>query len=382
MKRVIGLLIALFIVAFAATPAFAQGVRSGDHLCTGGSTVVGSDDTVDSVILFGCGARIENGARVRKDVVSFGGNVVIEQGVTVAGDVVVFGGNLSDAGEIQGDVTVFGGNITLDPTAVVAGNVTPMGGFLDRKEGAVVRGRTTRGNFPVPPVPPVPPSSSFPLTVGGGLFGGLVGAAFGMVRGLLAALAIAAIGALTVSFWPQQTKQVGDVARDAALPSLGVGCLTTIVAFALGLLLIITICGIPITLVIWLAFALASLVGWIAIGRLVGEKILEAAKARDTWNTPVIAVVVGILLLGLIGVAPFVGGLVAFVIATMGIGAVVLTRFGTRAYPQSLMPVPVAPVVVPAPPTPPVAVAPIVPPAPPTPPVPPSPPASDADPGI
>lgn len=379
MKRVIGLLIALLIVAFAATPAFAQGTRPGDRICTGGTTTVRSDDTVNSVVLFGCGARIENGARVRKDVVSFGGNVVIEQGVTVAGDVAVFGGNLSDAGEIQGDVTVFGGNITLDSTAVVAGNVTPMGGFLDRKEGAVVRGRTTQGRMPVPPVPP---SSSFPLAVGGGLFGGTVGAVFGIVRGLLAALAIAAIGALTVSFWPQQTKQVGDVARDAALPSLGVGCLTTIVAFALGLLLIITICGIPITLVMWLAFALASLVGWIAIGRLVGEKILDAAKARETWHTPVIAVVVGILLLGLIGVAPFVGGLVAFAIATMGIGAVVLTRFGTRAYPQTLTPVSVAPVVVPASPTPPAPLAPIVPPAPPTPPVPPTPPASDADPGI
>jgi hypothetical protein len=87
---------------------------------------------------------------------------------------------------------------------------------------------------------------------------------------------------------------------------------------------------------------LAWLVGWIALGRLAGDKVLRALKRQEI--VPVIAVVVGIILLALIGVVPVIGWFIALLVSTLGIGAVVLTRFGTRAYPtQSLAPVPVAP---------------------------------------
>lgn len=346
MKRIHGFLIALLLVVFAATPAFAQGSRSRDHVCFGGSTLVKADETPDSVVLFGCGARIQSGAYVRKDVVSFGGDVVIEQGARVGENVVSFGGGVTIAGEVKEDVAVFGGRITLEPTAVVGANVIVFGGFVDQKEGATVRGRITRGD-----------RSSVQLfrfndwrVMGGtwSIAGLLTRIVVEAVQGMFTVLALAALGALTVAFWPSQVKQVGEVARDAALPSLGVGCLTTVVAFTLGLLLIVTICGIPVALILWLAFALAWLVGWIAVGRLVGEKILQAAKARGSWDTPVVAVVVGVILLTLIGIAPLIGWFVALMIATLGIGAVVLTRFGTRPYPPSAtaptMIAPVAPV--------------------------------------
>ena len=334
MKRLIVVLMMLVVLTFTATPAFAQGSRGGDQFCTGGNTVVHSEDVVDSVILFGCNATIQNGARVNKDVVSFGGNVTIEKGVRVDGDVVVFGGNVSIAGSANRDVTIFGGNVTLESSAIVERDVVVVGGNVDQKEGATVKGRVTRGESGITrPVPPIPPSVT-PAVVGSSIAGGLVGAAWAVVRGILYALALAALGALVVVFLPQQARQVIEVSQKSALPSLGVGCLTIFVAITLSILLIITICGIPFGVLLLIAFAIASAFGWIAVGWLVGEKVMESVKVRESWKTPVVTVIVGVLLLAVVSAVPFVGWVVAMFFGLLGLGAVVLTRFGTRPYPM------------------------------------------------
>jgi hypothetical protein len=61
--------------------------------------------------------------------------------------------------------------------------------------------------------------------------------------------------------------------------------------------------------------------------------------------------VVGLIVLWLITSLPILGALIWLFVATLAVGAVVLTRFGTRAYPPGA-PVPVAPVAPVAPVTP------------------------------
>ncbi|MBI5650025.1 MAG: hypothetical protein HZC40_06180 [Chloroflexi bacterium] len=344
MKRMSGILIALVLLALAATPVFAQDARIGDRICTGGTTVIQSNDVVDNVVLFGCGARISSSAKVQGDVVAFGGDVVIEPNVAVGGNVVLFGGNLDIAGQIGEDIVLFGGNAILQSTAIVDGSVIAIGGTVDRKEGAVVRGTQSisrgRSNGTItPPTPPRPPVVR--VIPNRNWFDYAIEFVFDLVRGVVIAIALAALGALTVSIWPQQIEQVNATAQSHALPSLGVGCLTQVVGVTLILLLTIIICGIPIALIVALALMLAWLVGWIALGRLAGEKVLRALKRQEF--VPVIAVVVGVFLLALIGVVPVIGWFIALLVSTLGIGAVVLTRFGTRAYPPPLAPVPVEP---------------------------------------
>ncbi len=359
MKRFMVLLIALTCLAFVATPAFAaQGTtRNGDHVCFGGSDVVGSDETPNSVVLFGCGARIQSGARVQKDVVSFGGDVVIEQGADITGDVVVFGGNLDIAGHVGHRVTSFG-PITLEPSAVVGENVDAFG-RINQKPGATVRGRVNSGNnvtigpriFPTPfvYVPSV-------FDTGAGLI-------FGALRALVATLALIALGALVLVFLPTQTQQVAATAERAALPSLGVGCLTFLVVPSLIILFVITCLGIPLGVILGIAFGAAVLLGWIAIGMIVGDRLLRALKT--TTIVPMLAMLVGLLVLWIITQLPILGGLIGLFVATLALGAVVLTRFGTQPYPQPMS----------------AAMTPFVPPAPPAPPVPPATPPAPVDTG-
>ncbi len=350
MKHIYLAILFALATTLIATPVFAQTTRGGDRICTSGSLVLNSEDVVDSLILFGCGARISSNAHVRKDIVSFGGQVVVEQGARVDRDVVIFGTGLrftssrSDsaidqavlkdvgpnqiAGTVGRDVAVVIGDLVLEPSADIGRNVTVVSGTIEQKEGAIVRGRSVREPPSVrAPIAPPPPSLDVASSIASMIAS--------IIRGFLFTLGLVAVGVFIVAVWPQQTSQVSQVARDSALPSLGVGCLTIIVALTLGIGLIVTLCGIPIAALLFLALALAWLVGWIALGEFTGRKVLEPLHVRDSLKTPIAAVVVGVILLTLIGLAPIIGWFATTIAATIGIGAVVLTRFGTRSYPSS-----------------------------------------------
>jgi hypothetical protein len=331
---------------FAAVPVSAQGFeRTGDHLCVGGVTTVGSNETPDSVVLFGCGGRIQSGARVRKDIVSFGGNVVLEQGAQVGGDIVVFGGNADIAGQVNHRVTAFGSLVTLESSSVVNNDVQVYGGFVDKKEGATVRGRFLGTGSPGPG-----PIYVNPFYNGG--FGTLASFFVGVVRGLVTALALAALGALVIVFLPAQLNQVAATAQRAALPSLGVGCLSWIVLPPLTLLFIVTCIGIPLAAILGILAVAAGVLGWIAIGMVLGQKLLSGLKVSTI--VPIVSMLVGLLILWLVTLVPILGWLIGIFVASLAFGAAVLTRFGTRPYPP-LAPATstsLAPTTPPAPPTP------------------------------
>jgi hypothetical protein len=91
---------------------------------------------------------------------------------------------------------------------------------------------------------------------------------------------------------------------------------------------------------------------------------LRALNAKNI--VPVLSLVVGVLILWLVTSVPILGWLISLFVASLALGAVVLTRFGSRPYP----PIATVPAVG-VPPTPPAAPPPASPPAPPTTPLPP-----------
>ncbi len=325
------------ILALSVTPAFAQGRRSDGSVCAGGNTTVESGQTVDDLALFGCNGTIRSGGTVRGDVVVFGGNLTVDSGGQVNGNIAVFGGAASVGGTVNGDVAIAGGSVNLGSTAVVNGSVRVAGGSLNRAEGATIHGGVTQENNPrVPPIVwPTVITRTFPSD-------GVGFAAFDFFRNVITALALAALGALLVVFFPQPTRRVMETAQNQIGPSLGTGCLTMLVTPVLLILLAITIIGIPVTVILAIVAAAAWIFGWIAIGYLAGEKILEALKVRDI--VPILAVVVGVLILAVLTFVPCLGGLLGLLIGALGLGAVVLTRFGTRPYPYTPAWAPVGPV--------------------------------------
>jgi hypothetical protein len=111
---------------------------------------------------------------------------------------------------------------------------------------------------------------------------------------------------------------------------LGIGALVLTVGAPLGLVLIVTICLAPTGGLLWLGILAAALLGWVSLGHLVGSALLRALSVRD-FTLPVGAVV-GVSVLFLLTLVPFVGFLFGLAATAIAVGAEALTLFGSRPY--------------------------------------------------
>ena len=336
MKKLLNVVLLLILLLSLATPAFAQ----GGHRQPG-------------QVIFGSNRHLEPGDIIEGDLVIFGGNLRMADGSRIEGDAVVFGGTVDINGEVQGDLAVIGGTASLGETARVEGDVASIGGQVSVDEGAYVRGEIIQTNeFNLGQIPPmfdgaVPPTPGFEPTPGiDEPFKMFLRIVTGFVKGLVVALVIAGIGLLVVLFLPDHTDTVGQAARQMTPTSFGVGLLTLIVGITAMILLFITCCLIPVGLLLALALVLATLYGWIVVGYLLGERILRAIQTESRKPSVTTSALVGIFLItliqqGLMALSNIpclgfffwlMGAALWLFVASTGLGAVVLTRFGTQPY--------------------------------------------------
>jgi hypothetical protein len=144
----------------------------------------------------------------------------------------------------------------------------------------------------------------------------------------------AGLAVLVVIFWPKPIQRASHAIAEAPWSAAGVGVLTGIVAPVLLFVLAITICLIPLAILGLLLLIAAIVVGWIAVGYEIGLRLARAFK----WSLePAPAAGLGTLLVWAVanGIAfiPCVGWLAPLIVGTIGLGGVLLTRFGRKDYP-------------------------------------------------
>lgn len=296
----------------------------------------------DEVVLFGT-YRLESGETLVGSLVVLGGVVSLEEGSIVDGDVVVFGGNVTVDGVIKGGLVGIGGVVSLTETAEVRGDLIAPVTVVRRDDGAKIFGQIITENVPkielpedIPSVPEISqPSLSNNISRA-------LQPVLSFFTTLARALVFSAVSVLALLLMPKQSKRVSSTIEGNPKLSGGFGLLSVaifITAVVMLALLSITVILIPVTvpliIVLSLALALGLLFGMIAAGAEVGRRMMVALK--QTWS-PTLQIAVGgfslSFVLGLlsIGVWGVLGGLLTAVVSAMGLGAVLLTRFGTREY--------------------------------------------------
>lgn len=301
------------LVAALAWPgtALAKGLRE-DKVVFGGSYTLASGQTLDG------------------NLVVLGGIATLEEGSKVNGDVLLAGGTLDINGEITGNVVALGGLADLKASTLVRGDVTMIGAHLQQEPGAVVQGKVfTNLNGPL--------SLDFPGGVRVPQFQLQPNftPVFDLIWFMFRVFMWAALAVLVALFLPAQTGRTADAAVKQPLVAGGLGLLTVVITPPALIIMAITILLIPASLLAALLVAVAWMFGLISLGFEVGRRIAEMFKQE--WAPPVSAgagtFVLILVINGADALIPCVGWLVPAIAGMLGLGAVILTRFGTQPYP-------------------------------------------------
>jgi hypothetical protein len=270
--------------------------------------------------------------RVERERVSMGGDVVVRSGEVVE-SVFAMGGNATIQGEVLREAVAMGGNVVVEGGGLVHGDVTALGGSVHVHRGGVVQGETgalggeVRFDDGAPtgssavvfdPEPPPPDSASALAEWVGETF------ASGARHALLFLFGLLLLGLTPTRLELVITSVVAQPGR-AALS----GVLSLLGSLVLGIVLLITIVGIPGAVLLGLAAALAVYAGLVAVALVVGRALPIAALEKN----PVLQLGAGILTFFVASRVPVVGPLAVIIAGLLGLGAVVLTRAGTRPSP-------------------------------------------------
>jgi hypothetical protein len=283
---------------------------------------------LEDKFILGSNFTLDSGERLEGSLVVIGGNALLEPGSEITQDVVIVGGSLNASGRINRDVVAVGAQVLLNDAAVVGGDINIIGSNLNRAPGAQVEGQVQ--SFENAPFVFVPPVAGAPSGVDLGVH--LLWQGLWM---LLRVFVWAVLAVLAVLFLPKQVERTGRAVLTQPLMTFGLGLLTAIVApivLITLIVLLITCIAAPFAAVL---LVIAWAFGMVAIGYEVGKRI--AGLLKQEW-APAVSAGVGTFLLmlvlnGINAVVICVGWVIPAIVGMAGLGAVILTRFGTQEYP-------------------------------------------------
>ncbi len=248
------------------------------------------------------------------NVTSFGGTTVI-RGI-VKGNIVSFGGNVIIAGGVEGNIYLYGGNVTLQ-------DGTQLNGDIHLCNGQLAKGTTIQfhGN-----VYGCSQSIGQLLIEDGGGFG----------FRFWSILTWLGVGILLIVLLPEHVMLVRTTILSKMRRSFFLGLLSAFLAPVVLAILFALIVSIPLAILVALALIAAWALGIVALGWVIGDYILQRIAPQQ--STRLLQVIVGLTILVLAGSLPYVGWLINIGAGMIGLGAVFLSRFGTRLYSQPRQP--------------------------------------------
>ncbi len=280
--------------------------------------------------------RVPAGSVVHGDVIALGGTAFVDG--TVEGNAVAVGGNVDVSGRVEGSVRAEGGSVFLRPTAVVEGQATAVGGQVRREPGSSVGGApgpaVPAPGFPIPGFP-FPPPWTRPVPLPPHWWPGprigpppFLSAVF---RALYLSALVCFIGVawLLAVLFPGALSRLAATLERAPVASFGAGLVGWLLSFLIPVLLILSVVGVMLSFLVPVAVVAAALFGMTAVALVIGERIRRFSLVQN--------VVAGAVLLAVTFSLPRLGGIVAFVAATFGLGAVVMA-LTERRRPREMTP--------------------------------------------
>ena len=244
----------------------------------------------------------------------------------VEGDVVAVFGSVRVEGEVDGSAVAVFGSLDLRRGAVVRGDAVAVGGALNASDGSKVSGQSVQVGL-------------LPLTLG------LPGLPLVLATIMLAWLVSLFFGWIGAALFPARLARIAITSSRRTAASLGLGILSGPLMVMATLLLMVTVIGIPIAMILPVAYVAVVYAGQIAATYVLGCKLTRRRLGQGgvtaplfsgsllvasifgfgaiLWDTPGIVRTVALFFM-LVGVLLMVG------LSAIGTGAFLLSRAGSR----------------------------------------------------
>jgi cytoskeletal protein CcmA (bactofilin family) len=279
----------------------------GGSVRAGGGDVEVDGTVANDMLLSGGQVRVGSAAKVGRDAALAGGTILLAAPVGRNAD--LSGGTAEVDGTVNGYARIAADTITLGPASRVGGDFEYWSDSKPTVSGTVVgktiahpaeRTRSARAGFD-------------PL-----------GALFGWVRSLVGWVLF---GILFVLVLPSALERSERRLTAAPWQSLGVGFAVMIVPIVLFLpvFLILLLFGgswIPVAAlnVLWLLMSGGFIVGSLWIGSWIGSRMSKPPAMM-------LAMLLGVLVVSIVGIVPFLGWLAAFAVTLFGTGSLALVTY-------------------------------------------------------
>jgi len=281
------------------------------------------------------GKEIKIVSDINGDAYVAGGQVEING--NVKGNLIVAGGIVKISGKVFGNLIMAGGEVTVNDSAEIGGYVLAAGrkiGLLGRFLGPVKLGAENlmvgekaiiNGNLEAD-VSTSEISSDSKITGEKNIrihetqkveVQTNQWKQFGYAGKVISFLGKLLIVLIFVRLFGQKIKQI-DI-KNSFWSIMGLGLVVLIVVPILALILMVTVIAIPLSLIILDAYLVALYLSKIIVSILVGSYI---AKKTNLKSNLYIQGFIGLLLLTLLGLIPFVNGLVSFTVLLLGLGII------------------------------------------------------------
>jgi hypothetical protein len=262
----------------------------------------------------------------------------LEAGSSVDGDVTLTGNRVTLDGQVTGDVVVVADRLIVGDGAHITGDLVACTKNVERGAGAQIDGefrRECRDSGSV----------SFSRLLNSGWASWQDSVFFRVGGSIVGALLFGALAALITAIFPRHLVRMSESVYRSPVTAGGIGCLTMLVAtgltvvYGISLLLILPLVLLPFVIVGWLVIGLFSLLGWVALAEPFGIYLLHRFGSGKHPRM-IAAAIGGVVLFLLIRIwsvfwfTAWIGLLAWMVLGSVGLGAVILTRLGTKPYPH------------------------------------------------
>jgi cytoskeletal protein CcmA (bactofilin family) len=313
-----------------------NGIVNGSVTAAGSTVTI--NGTISNSIRAAAGTLIFNG-KAGNDLVALAGQVTVSSLSKIGRDLLVNAGRVDVNGPVARNITCnagslslgnsVGGNvkaeaseIKLGPSASVAGNLE----YTSPNEASTAAGAAVKGQIKhvIPEKAPAPSNQNVATAVGA-FVSTVIAFIFGLIIVLAlikyAAALLVAIVIILAARMPLES--VIEALRARPWPCLGWGALIAVLVPIGGVILCITIVGIPLAAAGLAAYVIALFLGHIVTAIFLGKWMLRQPVQDGTPGHLIGAAALGLLVIYIVGLIPAVGVITDLAVLLFGFGSII-----------------------------------------------------------